>query len=55
MLPPELERNYQVFIVNGPNAKKSIVKMREIKSNQIGSLVMVKGIVTRVSDVKPCI
>ena len=29
--------------------------MREIKSNQIGSLVTVKGIVTRASDVKPCI
>ena len=29
--------------------------MREIKANQIGSLIQVKGIVTRVSDVKPCI
>ena len=29
--------------------------MREVRANQIGSLVNVKGIVTRVSDVKPCI
>jgi DNA replication licensing factor MCM7 len=29
--------------------------MRDVRSNQIGSLVTCKGIVTRVSDVKPCI
>lgn len=28
--------------------------MREIKSKMIGSLINVKGIVTRCSDVKPC-
>lgn len=54
-LPPELERQYQLFIVNGENAKKTILKMREVKSNQIGGLVTIKGIVTRCSDVKPCI
>jgi len=55
LLPPELERTYQVFIVNGPNAKKSISRMRDIRSNQIGALVTCRGIVTRVSDVRPCI
>ena len=35
-------------------AKKTFVKMREIKSNAVGGLVTVKGIVTRASDVKPC-
>lgn len=55
LLPPELERQYQVFIVNGPNAKKIIKKMRDIKSDSIGSLVTVKGIVTRAADVKPCL
>lgn len=54
-LPPELERTYQVFIVHGEYAKKNIQRMRDVKANQIGSLVNVKGIVTRVSDVKPCI
>lgn len=29
--------------------------MRDIRSNQIGSLVSCRGIVTRVSDVRPCI
>jgi DNA replication licensing factor MCM7 len=54
-LPNELLRNYQVFIAHGPNAKKHSQKMREIKSQQIGSLVTIRGIVTRASDVKPCI
>ena len=54
-LPPALERQYQVFIVHGPHAKKQIQRMRDVRSNQIGSLVNVKGIVTRISDVKPCI
>ena len=44
-----------MFIVNGPNAKKVIKKMRDIKSESIGSLVTVKGIVTRAADVKPCL
>ena len=38
----------------GIEAKKTFVKMREIKSNSVGGLVTVKGIVTRCSDVKPC-
>lgn len=29
--------------------------MRKIKANSVGSLVVVKGIVTRCADVKPCI
>lgn len=54
-IPPELERSYQVFIIYGEQAKKSILRMRDIRANQIGSLVTCKGIVTRVSDVRPCI
>jgi len=54
-IPPELERQYHVCILPGMNSKKDVVKMREIKANQVGSLVSVKGIVTRCSDVKPCI
>ena len=55
MLPPELERQYQVFIVQGEFGKKAIQRMRDVRSQQIGSLVNVKGIVPRCSDVKPCI
>jgi len=43
-----------VVIVPGEFTKKNIIKMREVKSTNIGSLVTVKGIVTRASDVKPC-
>lgn len=42
-------------MVYGQFAKKSIQRMRDVRANQIGSLVNVKGIVTRCSDVKPCI
>lgn len=41
--------------MSGANSKKkTFVKMREIKANAVGALVTVKGIVTRCSDVKPC-
>lgn len=39
----------------GENSKKGIVKLREIRANQVGSLVVVKGIVIRASKVQPCI
>jgi len=48
-------RQYQLFFVHGENAKKTISKMREIKGNAIGSLVSIKGIVLRASDVRPMI
>jgi DNA replication licensing factor MCM7 len=52
-LPRDLERGYQVFIVYGENAKQKIVKMRDSKANMIGSLLNIRGIVVRASDVKP--
>ena len=54
-IPPELERNYHLQIVpGGALTKSTFVKMREIKASSVGGLVSVKGIVTRCSDVKPC-
>ena len=53
--PPELMRHYNLYFAFSATGKKKITKMREIKANQIGALIQVKGIVTRVSDVKPCI
>jgi len=53
-IPPELERPYQMLIVPGETEKKKIVRMREVKSQMIGSLVTIKGIVTRATDVRPC-
>jgi len=51
-IPPELERQYELAFVKG--SKKEFQNLREIKSNMIGALVSIKGIVTRCSDVKPC-
>ena len=53
-IPSELERNYQAVIVPGEFSQKSIVQMRDVRASNIGQLVTVRGIVTRASDVKPC-
>ena len=53
-IPAELERNYQCVIIHGQQAKKHVIEMRNVKADNIGSLVTVRGIVTRASDVKPC-
>ena len=53
-IPAELERNYSAVLVPGEFSKKHILKMREVRAQNIGNLVTVKGIVTRASDVKPC-
>jgi len=55
MIPPELSRTYQLVIVPGEFGKKHITKLREVRAKEIGSLVTIRGIVTRASDVKPCI
>ena len=52
-IPKELERTYQIVIIPGEMSKKQVLKMREIKAKQIGSLVTIRGIVVRASDVKP--
>ena len=54
MIPPELERSYQVVIVPGDLSKKAVVPMREVRSSNIGELITLKGIVTRASEVRPC-
>jgi len=53
--PAELFRKYHIYFIFGPDAKKKLTKMRELRASQIGGLVLIRGIVTRVSDVKPCI
>ena len=53
-IPPELERNYQAVLVPGEFSKKHLVQMRDVRAQNIGQLVSVRGIVTRASDVKPC-
>jgi DNA replication licensing factor MCM7 len=54
-LPPELLRRYEVVIVPGPGSKSKVTPLRELKANDIGSVVSVKAIVVRNTDVKPFI
>ena len=49
-IPPALKRRHQVVVI--PESKEKHKKLRDIKAQNIGQLVSVKGIVTRVSEVK---
>lgn len=44
-----------MIVLGGPNTKKKPIALRMLKSNLIGSLVDVRAIVVRVTDVKPLI
>lgn len=52
-LPKELTRRYEVLIV--PNSMEKPMPLREVGAANVGKLVSIKGIVTRVTDVKPLI
>ena len=47
----KLTQNYEVILK--PAYKMPITPLRSVGAEQIGHLVRIKGIVTRVSDVKP--
>lgn len=51
IFPPALMRRFEVRIV--PGVKTKAVPIREVKAGKVGSLVRIKGMVTRVSNVKP--
>jgi DNA replication licensing factor MCM7 len=53
LFPPELRRRYEVRFT--ARSKTPTRAVREIGASQIGSLVVVKGIVTRITDVKPLV
>ena len=50
-LPAALRRRYDVMFK--PSSKVTPVALREVRAEHIGKLVTVKGIVTRVTDVRP--
>ena len=52
-LPPSLLRRYEVYFVPGDSAKLKPKALRDVRAEHIGQLVTVRGIVTRVTDVKP--
>ncbi|KAI9019534.1 MCM2/3/5 family-domain-containing protein [Phycomyces nitens] len=49
--PPALTRRYEVYIK--PLSSDAALAVRQIKGSLLGHLVTVRGIITRVSDVKP--
>ena len=50
-LPKMMRRRYDVRII--PRAKEKAMAIRQVKASHIGTLVTIKGIVTRVAEVKP--
>jgi DNA replication licensing factor MCM7 len=46
-------RKYELIIIPGPGAKQHSTPLRNLRALQIGSLVTVKGIVVKATDVKP--
>ncbi|KAJ3367090.1 Mcm2-7 hexameric complex component [Allomyces javanicus] len=49
--PPALKRRYSLYFA--PRTKAPVHAVRHIKAQHIGQLVSLRGIITRVSDVKP--
>ncbi|OLL26274.1 DNA replication licensing factor mcm7 [Neolecta irregularis DAH-3] len=54
--PPELLRRYNLFIkpLSAPDFAKGMA-VREVKGMHLGHLITIRGIVTRISDVKPAL
>jgi DNA replication licensing factor MCM7 len=52
-IPPELKRRYELAIVFRDMEKAGDLPLRKVDATCIGKLVNVKGIVTRVTEVKP--
>ena len=48
-----INKIYDVAIVYGPNSKVKPKAVSDLSANEIGSLVMVKAIVLRTSEIKP--
>lgn len=55
--PPELTRRYTLTFkpVSQPASKSKALAVRQVRGEHLGKLITVRGITTRVSDVKPSI
>ncbi|WVQ81309.1 hypothetical protein IAT38_003432 [Cryptococcus sp. DSM 104549] len=51
MFPPELMRRYNVYF--RPARSEEVLAVRSVRGGHLGKLITVRGIVTRVSEVKP--
>lgn len=54
MFPPKLTRRYHLYFKPLLNTKKALA-VREVKGTHVGKYITVRGIVTRVLDVKPSV
>lgn len=58
LFPPELVRRYHLVfkpLSDPARGQSKALAVRQVRGSHLGSLVTIRGIVTRVSDVKPCI
>jgi DNA replication licensing factor MCM7 len=58
LFPPQLLRRYNLYFKPSTGATGKSTKplnIRNVKANHIGQLITIRGIVTRVSDVKPAV
>ena len=54
-MPPALTRRYELLVEPPAKMANKPLAVRAVKASKIGQLVTVRGIVTRVTDVKPMI
>ena len=52
-IPPALLRRFQLFFKPTTKLGLSVCAVREVRAGQVGGMVSIKGIVTRVSEVRP--
>ena len=52
-IPKELTRRYELIIIPGPGSKNKTIPLHQLRADQIGSLQTIKGIVVKMTDVKP--
>ncbi|TID30703.1 hypothetical protein CANINC_000619 [Pichia inconspicua] len=58
LFPPQLLRRYNLYfkpLTNSTSKLSKPLNIRNVKGNHIGQLITIRGIVTRVSDVKPSV
>lgn len=53
LIPLATRKNFDVSILYGPGSKIKVRSISELTSDLIGSLVVCRAIVVRVSEVKP--
>ncbi|KAF3916520.1 hypothetical protein ABW20_dc0101636 [Dactylellina cionopaga] len=56
-LSPDLTRRYQIYFkpLSDPERGGKAMAVRQVKGEQLGHLITIRGIATRVSDVKPSV